>query len=1092
LVKHNLAAIENEISALPAPVIDEYKRSLNLFGESLEEQDKIAWAQEGLKIAQQAIRAWEAATEYFRASFEIYQIVPFPQFLIWARNGSNLSKESPSIGVSYFRSSPMSIPLIKHRNIETWASMGQNLYNGTWKSTTLASKFFESSPVFLQNLTIYELEMFVNVIATLAQKSYDLATECILLGQRSLPQLHSDREQFIKMLNSLADQNWREVKGCLEAIPRLPKQLNGKQRDHLFSFADRLAASGSNNVSQFLIEASQSLGLLNPEHQDRVFALAELLIVESIDSIPPFIKNTPIVLSKITIAQLEDWLQEGITTLKQNPEGGLSYFRIESSRSESVIESLSSILNLSSVQHIIELYSQALSGSDVQVESTAELASKGIGWAEERQPTTEGKTIYLPGNINRYHEKYKNFAWYKVLTTHQVSHLEFGSFNFDFEKDSILFENLRPTFSDTYRILTSENAESSQISNIESHSSPEDSIETSWITDMQRFFDLFHHRKLALDIFTAVEDGRLDHLVKVRYPGIRAPYRDVQEEALLERPPIEQMPLQQALIEILLRLSLDSGRVIPVPVMYTEEARVLGAIVQKVFNSDSTVEDSSEATIRIYQVISLMPNNQIPEEDWENQNLEGAEYTEEELQQLVSDLQNQSEGDSEPANEEYDSPQQVDYRGEFKPELGQLLSTLKDQDGASSEDATQQLSKEQIEEMLSKSVELQQPDQETGQMDPVGSFAENIMKEAGLDPAPDTPGQGQGRLSHHEEKGGPLFTKEPDTYVYDEWDFRADDYKPRWCIVREKMAGEGDAQFYSESLRNYSQMMLKIRRQFESLMPEMFRKVKRLEDGEDIDLDALIEAIIDRKAGQDPSNRIYWARNKVQRDVSVVFLLDMSASTAEAIDESKRAAEWDAPDDPVEYMIWLRSRRGEGGRRNYKRIIDIEKESMVLLTNALEVIGDTYGIYGFSGYGRENVEFYVIKDLKEQFGEQVKKRIDKIAPLHATRMGPAIRHAVSKLKTVDSRTKILFLISDGRPQDRGYSREGVEKEYAVHDTRMALLEARRESIVPFALTVDKAGHDYLKTMCQDMAYEVLEDISQLPQRLPYLYRRLTV
>ena len=95
--------------------------------------------------------------------------------------------------------------------------------------------------------------------------------------------------------------------------------------------------------------------------------------------------------------------------------------------------------------------------------------------------------------------------------------------------------------------------------------------------------------------------------------------------------------------------------------------------------------------------------------------LDYAEYTEEELQQLVSDLQNQSEGDSEPANEEYDSPQQVDYRGEFKPELGQLLSTLKDQDGASSEDATQQLSKEQIEEMLSKSVELQQPDQETGQ-----------------------------------------------------------------------------------------------------------------------------------------------------------------------------------------------------------------------------------------------------------------------------------------------------------------------------------------------------------------------------------------
>src|SRR5438552_6425848 len=80
-----------------------------------------------------------------------------------------------------------------------------------------------------------------------------------------------------------------------------------------------------------------------------------------------------------------------------------------------------------------------------------------------------------------------------------------------------------------------------------------------------------------------------------------------------------------------------------------------------------------------------------------------------------------------------------------------------------------------------------------------------------------------------------------------------------------------------------------------------------------------------------------------------------------------------------------------------KRIIDIEKESTVLLIKALETIGDTYGIYGFSGYGREAVEFYVIKDLHERFTETVKKRIDKIVPIRSTRMGPAIRHATSKL-----------------------------------------------------------------------------------------------
>ena len=91
-------------------------------------------------------------------------------------------------------------------------------------------------------------------------------------------------------------------------------------------------------------------------------------------------------------------------------------------------------------------------------------------------------------------------------------------------------------------------------------------------------------------------------------------------------------------------------------------------------------------------------------------------------------------------------------------------------------------------------------------------------------------------------------------------------------------------------------------------------------------------------------------------------------------------------------------------------------------------------------------------------------------------MGAAIRHAITKLETQDANTKILFLISDGRPQDRGYSREGVEKEYAVHDTHMALVEARHKSITPFCLTVDKAGHDYLKSMCGDMGYEVLGEI----------------
>ena len=219
----------------------------------------------------------------------------------------------------------------------------------------------------------------------------------------------------------------------------------------------------------------------------------------------------------------------------------------------------------------------------------------------------------------------------------------------------------------------------------------------------------------------------------------------------------------------------------------------------------------------------------------------------------------------------------------------------------------------------------------------------------------------------------------------------------------------------------------------------------------------------------------------------------MSASTAEAIEDKPNDEDEDGeiPDDPRQYLFWLRARR-EQAKRSYRRIIDLEKEATVLLINALETIGDTYGIYGFSGYGRENVEYYTIKSIEERMSDSVQRRIDGITPLHATRMGPAIRHGTAKLDEITSKTKLLFLISDGRPQDRGYSREGAEKEYAVQDTHMALLEAKGHGIIPFCLTVDRSGHDYMKEMCGDLPYEVLADIKSLPERLPQLYRRLTL
>ena len=622
------------------------------------------------------------------------------------------------------------------------------------------------------------------------------------------------------------------------------------------------------------------------------------------------------------------------------------------------------------------------------------------------------------------------------------------------------------------------------------------SLEQGYVTDMQRYFNLFDDRKLALDVFTVVEDGRLDARVRAEYPGLRHSYSRVQRDSLDERPDARSMPARQAMLELVVRLSLLQTDGLPVPRKYADESRKVATIAQRVFVPEASVQDVAEASLRIYAIVSRIPNEQVTAEDWQNVDGEDCqEYADPDEMDILLQQIAQGMDQSQPAEgeNEYEATKGVEYRGDFKPELVQLLTLLRAQQQDQKADAeAEPLTREQLEELLENSAELDLQPTNGNAGNPTSLFASNLMKEAGLS-LPESPGSGQGPPAHTEEQGGPLEKLGPQDFIYDEWDFRAEDYKPRWCVVRQKTMAEGDPDFFSTTLHSYGSVLARVRRQFELMVPEMLRKVRRLEDGEDIDIDDVIEAIVDIRTGATPSDKYFWRRNKVQRDVAVAFLLDTSASTAEAIDDSKKSAiHSGAPDDPAEYMVWLRARRGETMNRSYKRIIDIEKEAVVLLVNALEAIGDVYGIYGFSGYGRENVEFFTIKDMEETFSERIKRRIDRIAPLHATRMGPAIRHTTKKLDEQDARTKLLFLISDGRPQDRGYSREGVEKEYAVHDTKMALDEAKRKDINAFCLTVDRNGHDYLKTMCQDIGYEVLDDILVLPERLLLLYKRLTM
>ena len=120
-----------------------------------------------------------------------------------------------------------------------------------------------------------------------------------------------------------------------------------------------------------------------------------------------------------------------------------------------------------------------------------------------------------------------------------------------------------------------------------------------------------------------------------------------------------------------------------------------------------------------------------------------------------------------------------------------------------------------------------------------------------------------------------------------------------------------------------------------------------------------------------------------------------------------------------------------------------------------------------------------------------RSRLDRIEPAHATRMGAAIRHAMRQLERVEAKMRLLFLLSDGRPYDRDYGRDAEDQEYAMQDTRQALLEAKRRAIRPFCLTIDRDGADYLRQMCDGLAYEVVTKVEELPLRLLSAYPKLT-
>ena len=294
---------------------------------------------------------------------------------------------------------------------------------------------------------------------------------------------------------------------------------------------------------------------------------------------------------------------------------------------------------------------------------------------------------------------------------------------------------------------------------------------------------------------------------------------------------------------------------------------------------------------------------------------------------------------------------------------------------------------------------------------------------------------------------------------YPEWDDDLGDYKPDWVGVIEFHLATGETDFVDQVLAEHGHMIRRLRRTFEAMRPDHMRPRRGLNDGETLDMDAVIAARVARRAGVSGPAGVYRDRRPADRDVSVAFLVDMSSSTNEHINTAG------------------------------KRIIDVEREALVVTAEAVDALGDQMAIYGYSGFGREAVAFYVAKEFEEPYGPTIRQRIGRMGWKLENRDGAAIRHAVRRLERAPTKTRLLILLSDGKPLDGGCA--DYNSGYAQMDTRMALIEARRAGVHPFCITVDPHARDYLRRMYGDNGYTIIDSVDDLPARLPALYRQLT-
>ncbi|MBB3120942.1 nitric oxide reductase activation protein NorD [Pseudoduganella violacea] len=293
------------------------------------------------------------------------------------------------------------------------------------------------------------------------------------------------------------------------------------------------------------------------------------------------------------------------------------------------------------------------------------------------------------------------------------------------------------------------------------------------------------------------------------------------------------------------------------------------------------------------------------------------------------------------------------------------------------------------------------------------------------------------------------------TTLYPEWDYGSQSYRERYAAVHTVTAESGPESWVAQTLRSYGGMLAEVRRRFDMLRAQRLR-VQRQPEGDEIDLQAWMDSRADRMAGLSPEQRLYQREIRARRDMAIMLLADVSGSTDS----------------------WLGSSR---------RVIDIEREALLLVCIALQGMRERFAVQAFSGEGPQGVTMRAVKGFGESYTPAIARRIAGLEPERYTRAGAALRHAAAQLMAQGAQHRLLILLSDGKPNDC----DQYEGRYGIEDMRQAVNECRLQGISPFCLTIDRQAAGYLPQIFGPHGYCLLPEPDLLPAALLQWLRRLT-